>query len=102
MAALTAHAWPGNVRELVNVLSRALAFADDRITVADLALAHTPRSRADARESEQHRIRAALEASAWNVAEVSRALGIPRNTLYRKLKLHRLDRPPRQKAAEER
>jgi transcriptional regulator with GAF, ATPase, and Fis domain len=102
MAALAAHAWPGNVRELVNVLSRALAFAEDRIAVEDLALAHTSRSRAGARELEHRRIRAALEASAWNVAEVSRSLGIPRNTLYRKLKAHGLDRPPGRKAAERR
>jgi transcriptional regulator of acetoin/glycerol metabolism len=38
-------------------------------------------------EAEQARaIRAALAEAQWNVSEVSRRLGIPRTTLYRKMK----------------
>jgi DNA-binding NtrC family response regulator len=37
MAALQAYPWPGNVRELVNVVERAVSFADgDTINIADL------------------------------------------------------------------
>jgi DNA-binding NtrC family response regulator len=37
MAALGAYAWPGNVRELVNVVERAVSFADgDTLELADL------------------------------------------------------------------
>ena len=37
-------------------------------------------------------IAAALEATRWNVTEVSRLLGIPRTSLYRKLKQYGLKR----------
>ncbi len=37
LAALAAYPWPGNVRELVNVVERAVSFAEhDQITLADL------------------------------------------------------------------
>jgi len=35
---------------------------------------------------------AALRAARWNVSVVSRTLGIPRNTLYRKLSRYGLER----------
>ncbi|XYI00294.1 sigma 54-interacting transcriptional regulator [Sorangium sp. So ce1128] len=88
---LATYGWPGNVRQLENVLSRACVLAPGpEIGAADIQLpaaapAPRGRSRADYRGAEEERIRAALELSRWNVCEVSRSLGIPRTTLYRKL-----------------
>ncbi|WP_129346239.1 sigma 54-interacting transcriptional regulator [Sorangium cellulosum] len=88
---LAAYGWPGNVRQLENVLARACVLAPGpEIGPADIELpaaapAPRSRSRADHRKIEEDRIRAALEHARWNVSEVSRSLGIPRTTLYRKL-----------------
>lgn len=95
---LVLHDWPGNVRELLNVLERAFVMADGEIQPDDLALPHrrhtkgkrTPRSK---RTLERARIREALIKHDWNVAEVSRALAIPRSSLYRKLARYGLRRP---------
>ncbi|WP_437782745.1 sigma 54-interacting transcriptional regulator [Sorangium sp. So ce1097] len=88
---LSSYGWPGNVRQLENVLARACVLAPGpEIGPADIQLppaAPPPRgrSRAEFRGAEEERIRAALELCRWNVCEVSRGLGIPRTTLYRKL-----------------
>ncbi|WP_437929477.1 sigma 54-interacting transcriptional regulator [Sorangium sp. So ce291] len=88
---LATYGWPGNVRQLENVLARACVLAPGpEIGPADIQLpaaapAPRGRSRADYRGAEEERIRAALELSRWNVCDVSRSLGIPRTTLYRKL-----------------
>ncbi|WP_437591647.1 sigma 54-interacting transcriptional regulator [Sorangium sp. So ce1000] len=88
---LSSYGWPGNVRQLENVLARACVLAPGpEIGPADIELpaaapAPRGRSRAEHRGAEEERIRAALELSRWNVCEVSRSLGIPRMTLYRKL-----------------
>ncbi|WP_437691061.1 sigma 54-interacting transcriptional regulator [Sorangium sp. So ce176] len=88
---LTSYGWPGNVRQLENVLARACVLAPGpEIGPADIQLppaapAPRGRSRAEHREAEEERIRAALDLARWNVCEVSRSLGIPRTTLYRKL-----------------
>jgi serine/threonine-protein kinase PknK len=96
---LSAHPFPGNVRELENVLTRAFVLAPGaKIRAEDLDLgarrAPTPRarSRRDFETDEKDRILAALRAARWNVSVVSRTLGIPRNTLYRKLARYGLER----------
>ncbi|MEM9195959.1 MAG: sigma 54-interacting transcriptional regulator, partial [Myxococcota bacterium] len=96
--ALIAHPWPGNVRELENVLRRAAVLATgSTIDVADLDLgaapSSVPRHRGEFREKEADRILQALDACGWNVSQVSRDLGIPRQTLYRKLRRYRIERP---------
>ncbi len=99
MAALSAHRWPGNVRELQNVLTKAMLLCDGTITVEHLQLspnrARAPRAktRAQYEQTEADRILEALRATRWNVARVSKDLGIPRNTLYRKLAKYGLQRP---------
>jgi DNA-binding NtrC family response regulator len=89
--ALASRAWPGNVRELENVLAAAAVMADgDRIEARDLAPPSARPTAAPSRrgfdERERERVASALEASGWNVTEVCRTLGIPRTTLYRKLR----------------
>jgi serine/threonine-protein kinase PknK len=97
--ALLAHRWPGNVRELENVIARAAVMAQGpEIGVEDLDLdlsraPDVPADRAGFEANETDRILRALEASGWNVSRVSRELGIPRPTLYRKLEKYRLARP---------
>jgi serine/threonine-protein kinase PknK len=91
--ALLAHPWPGNVRELENTLLRASVLAaGNAIAAADLGLGaaqqrtrRAPKNRKDYEVLEAQRLLAALEAERWNVSRVARNLGIPRNTLYRKL-----------------
>ena len=87
--------WPGNVRELHN-------FADQLVLgVADMGLEAAPAEtkpaastadglprRVDAYEASL--ITAALQASAWNVALAAERLGIPKKTLYDKLKKHNI------------
>ncbi len=104
MRALNHYAWPGNIRELENVLTRAALMSEGGdIQPAALNLEprtmppasssprqRAPRARAAFRQDEEQRIKHALDTHAWNVSEVSRALGIPRATLYRRLKQYGL------------
>ena len=96
--------WPGNIRQLRNVLSRALVLAEADLldeTVIELPgeadaasrSAEEPRfaSRRDFEANEAAAILAALNRHGWNVSEVSRDLGIPRTTLYRKFKKYGLE-----------
>jgi DNA-binding NtrC family response regulator len=97
---LSSQRWPGNVRELENALTRASVLcANARITPADLDLAAATRprrsaSRTEFERDERERIHSTLLASRWNVSVVARTLGIPRNTLYRKLVRYGLQREP--------
>lgn len=92
MRRLSEHAWPGNVRQLENVIARAAVICStDRIRAVDLELEPSAgvgcsNTRADYRERERERILTALEDNRWNVSRASRLLGIPRPTLYRRMR----------------
>ena len=98
---LSTHPFPGNVRELQNVLTRAFVLATGpKIQAQDVDLgaarARGPRAgtRRDFETQERERILEALRGARWNVSIVARTLGIPRNTLYRKLARYGLTREP--------
>jgi transcriptional regulator with PAS, ATPase and Fis domain len=98
---LSAHPFPGNVRELQNVLTRAFVLASGGTIEErdiDLGVSRTrgPRaqSRSDFEARERERIWEALRGARWNVSVVGRSLGIPRNTLYRKLARYGISREP--------
>jgi serine/threonine-protein kinase PknK len=98
--ALLAHGWPGNVRELQNTLLRASVLAaQGLIREGDLGLGGVrpppplvASSREEFARKEAERLLSALEAGRWNVSRVAKQLGVPRNTLYRKLARYGLER----------
>jgi DNA-binding NtrC family response regulator len=104
--ALSAYSWPGNVRELRNVLERALLLCGrDVLEPADLrfegpgAPAAAPAEAAVAEtlltleEIEKRHIERVLRDMGGRVAEASQRLGIPRSTLYQKIKRFSISLP---------
>jgi DNA-binding NtrC family response regulator len=96
LEALQAHAWPGNIRELRNVLERAmLAATSPLLRPGDLRLSTAPRrstalalpAAETLKEVEWLHIQRVLEEEKGSVGRASKRLGIPRSSLYQKLKL---------------
>jgi DNA-binding NtrC family response regulator len=92
--ALSAYAWPGNVRELRNVLERAALLCDGNTIQrkqlqfeANVDSTETPdMSRLTLAELERLHIQRVLELEDGHVARAAVRLGVPRSTLYHKLK----------------
>ena len=100
---LVNHGWPGNLRELKNVLERSLLLKSGSVVrghdlsfdaasltnlvavTPPLASAPPPSSRTLS-EIERDHIRVALDAESGRVEAAARRLGIPRSTLYQRLK----------------
>ncbi len=98
--ALLAHPWPGNVRQLRNALRTLVALSDDgRIRLRDLPPELCPHAAGSAAvpapldSAEKTALLAALQAQQWRMTHAAEALGISRNTLYRKLRKHGIARP---------
>jgi DNA-binding NtrC family response regulator len=104
--ALSTYSWPGNVRELRNVLERALLLCGrDVLEPADLrfegpvapapAAAEPPASDTllTLEEIERRHIERVLRDMGGRVAEASQRLGIPRSTLYQKIKRFSISLP---------
>jgi DNA-binding NtrC family response regulator len=97
------YAWPGNVRELRNVLERALLLCGrDVVQVDDLRFegpgvaseeVAAPGASLTLEELERQHIAGVLLSLGGRVAEASQRLGIPRSTLYQKIKKYGLPLP---------
>ncbi|MBM7117210.1 sigma 54-interacting transcriptional regulator [Archangium primigenium] len=102
-AALRAYDWPGNLRELRNVLERAVLLSSHpTLGTSDLefngsAILHrgdplagddtpTEELRLTLKEVERRHIVRVLEAEGGHVGRAAQRLGIPRSSLYQKLK----------------
>ncbi len=94
-ATLCSYDWPGNVRELSNVLERALLFAKqdqtelDAFPLADRneredVLRNTPRI--TLAQAEREHVLGVLRDVDSNVAQACEILGVPRSSLYARLK----------------
>ncbi|MEO4047146.1 sigma-54-dependent Fis family transcriptional regulator [Pseudomonas sp. CAU 1711] len=100
--ALLDYSWPGNVRQLRSVLRTLLALCeDDCIGLDDLPeeLRAAPAARPVVEpgedplaQAERDTLLRLLDAQRWHVSRVAAALGISRNTLYRKLQRHGIRR----------
>jgi DNA-binding NtrC family response regulator len=92
--ALQAYAWPGNIRELRNVLERAVLLGDQNLLDAKHLRFDEP-SHSDwwsqnanltLRELERWYIEKVLEQEQGRVDKAASRLGIPRSSLYQKIK----------------
>jgi DNA-binding NtrC family response regulator len=98
-AALASYEWPGNVRELRAVLEQAMLRCEgvvlrrEHLRFAPLPTAGAAASREPVTLDEMARlqIEKALQAERGRVAEAARRLGIPRSSLYQKIKDHGID-----------
>lgn len=99
LRALQGYCWPGNIRELRNVLERiALVAGNDRLAEQDLPFdAHVEQYLAGIgqfrtlEEMERNYIQQVLHKERGRVQSAARKLGIPRSSLYHKLKQYKAD-----------
>lgn len=90
-AIMEMYEWPGNVRELENVVLFFLnTMHDSIVTVNDLPTDLQPQEdmadAVDLKQMEQYTIKSTLAKHGHNISTSAKALGISRNTLYRKIK----------------
>jgi transcriptional regulator of acetoin/glycerol metabolism len=106
MQRLLDYPWPGNIRQLRNTLRTAAALCSDgmiyvgnlphEITdgVAPSAAGHAIRdAAAPLRSAERDALLRELERLHWNISRAASALGVSRNTLYRKMRKHDIALP---------
>jgi DNA-binding NtrC family response regulator len=99
--ALTSYSWPGNIRELRNVIERAALFSEgNAITRGSLRfdpvgapLRPELEQGLTLAELERQYILNVLEKENGRIEAAAHQLGIPRSTLYHKVKQYRLDVP---------
>ena len=93
MSLLIRHQWPGNVRELINVLQYASVFAEDGVISTNhlpddfrvQTMDEEPTARQTIERAEGAALRELLENHHWHISNTAKALGIGRNTLYRRM-----------------
>ena len=99
MRYLQAYPWPGNVRELRNILERAVLLGDQRVlTSRDLHFdVRIDSDRLDdgsittLEEVEKMHIARVLKILGGQVPEAAKRLGIPRSSLYNKIRQYRIN-----------
>ena len=98
-ACLLAQPWPGNVRQLRTVLRTLVALSEDgHIGLDELPAecrsirAPMPASAAPV-DNAREELRAVLDECHWQMTRAAKRLGVSRNTLYRWLHQHGLQRP---------
>lgn len=99
---LNSYAWPGNIRELRNVLERAVLYSEKEILSADdlrfeesaPSSANLYNSRLTIAELERIHIQRVLQEEMGQVATAAARLGIPKSTLYQRIKTFRKDSNP--------
>ena len=97
--ALQAYSWPGNVRELRNVIERAVLLSEQKnIRLKDLHFDDHARHRASYLDStltlnelEKQHIERVLHEEEGRVEKAASRLGIPRSSLYQKIKKYQLN-----------
>lgn len=100
MRALQSYPWPGNIRELHNMIERAVLLSGSRtLTAKDLRLdTDSEALTADLpgiktlEEMERQYIEEVLTAEGGRVESAARTLGIPRSSLYHKIKQYGINR----------
>jgi DNA-binding NtrC family response regulator len=93
--ALLAHAWPGNVRELKNAITRAGLLAQNAVfTPADLGLTEAKASQTPTLliEPTKADIEQAIERAEGVIADAASALGMTRQSLYRRMERFGIER----------
>ncbi len=88
---LTAHSWYGNIRELEHAIEKAVIICDGNSIPAEMfqLVQKTEIQQTEAstlEEMEKAMIRKALDKCGGNLSAVASQLGIPRQTLYNKMK----------------
>jgi DNA-binding NtrC family response regulator len=98
--ALEEYSWPGNIRELRNVLERAVLLSEgSAITPQELYFVADPLGETKAGNSVQtleelvrKHIEEVLRTEKWRVEEAAKKLGIPRSSLYHRIRQYGLSR----------
>jgi DNA-binding NtrC family response regulator len=96
--ALQSYSWPGNVRELRNVIERAVLLSEQKtITLKELRFDGHGGSRVPMLDTsltllelEKQHIERVLVEEKGRVEKAARRLGIPRSSLYQKIKKHHI------------
>jgi DNA-binding NtrC family response regulator len=98
LEALRSYSWPGNLRELRNMLERAVLRAEgpeihssDLRFAAALAEGSGPGTGTSLVELERRQIERILQEERGRVVNAAPRLGIPRSTLYQKIKEYAID-----------
>jgi two-component system nitrogen regulation response regulator NtrX len=102
MARLEAYAWPGNVRELRNLMERLVLMTPGaRIAESDLPEAVRSGARVETHEAttldearknfEREYLVRRLKEHAWNVPRTAEAIGIKRESLWRKIRALKIE-----------
>jgi DNA-binding NtrC family response regulator len=100
-AALTSYPWPGNIRELRNVLERAVLLGDGRlVTARQLRFEFSAAPGAPAADAgltlvevERRHIERVLTEEGGHVASAARRLGVPKSSLYQRIRKHGITLP---------